>query len=54
MDSKISPSFADSALAQTSVASPPKQEKEQVASQSVEAAKDIAFGSIAEIGRAHV
>ena len=49
MDSKTSPSFADSAsaLTQTSVASPPKKEKEQVASQSVEAAKDIAFGSIA-------
>jgi ornithine carrier protein len=44
MDSKTSPSFADSPLAQAAMASP---KTEQIASQSTEAMKDIVFGSIA-------
>jgi ornithine carrier protein len=44
MDSKTSPSFADSPLAQVAMASP---KTEQIASQSTEAMKDIVFGSIA-------
>lgn len=45
MDSKTSPSFAESPLAPAAMASSPKTE--QIASQTTEAAKDIMFGSIA-------
>lgn len=44
MDSKTSPAFAEPTLAPAAMVSP---KKEQVVSQSTEAVKDIAFGSIA-------
>ncbi|KAM0714889.1 hypothetical protein Q7P37_009354 [Cladosporium fusiforme] len=47
MDSKTSPSFADATLAQPPIMSSPKKEQQQTTSQSTEAMKDVAFGSIA-------
>ncbi|KAL1582419.1 hypothetical protein WHR41_08936 [Cladosporium halotolerans] len=47
MDSKTSPSFAEAGLTQAQIMSPKKETKEHVTSQSAEAVKDVAFGSVA-------